>query len=104
MTPAQLEMDAFERELLCAVFGADYQQSKAFKLAETFFPGRVQSYINRFEALVGPFMNADGTTDGVRLKKVVALKYPTLAHLVPEQSFRLTEIAGAVKNFTRGAI
>lgn len=104
MTPAQIEMDAFESAVLAAVFGPDYRGNNMFKLLESFFPGRVQRYIDRFETLVSPFMNPDGTTDGARLKQAVGLKYPTLAHLVPERPFRLTELSEAIKNFIRGVI
>ena len=81
MSSAQVEMDALERAVLQAVFGQDYENSKVFKMAEAFFPGRIQGYINRFEELVGPFMQEDGSTDGTRLKRALALKYPNWAHL-----------------------
>lgn len=103
MTPAQIEMDALENAVLTAVFGNEYQNSKAFKMAEAFFPGRIQSYINRFENLVKPFMNEDGTTDGARLKQVLLLEHPSLSNLVPSTNFRLTDIASAVTQFIKGA-
>lgn len=102
MTPAQIEMDALENAVLTAVFGEAYQNSRAFKMAEAFFPGKIQGYINRFENLVKPFMNEDGTTDGAKLKQIVALEYPNLAGLVPSENFRLTELAEAVSNFIKG--
>lgn len=100
MTPAQVEMDALEQAVLEAVFGADYQNSPTFKMAETFFPGKIQGYIDRFETMIRPFMNEDGSTDGVRLKRAVELKYPNWAYWVPERNFRLTELASMAVNLT----
>ena len=102
MSPTQVELDSFENAILVAVFGQDYQNNNTFRMLNTWMPGKVQSYIDRFETIITPFMNPDGSTDGTRLRDAVALKYPELVQLIPNGTFHLSGIADAVSSFVRG--
>lgn len=93
MTPAQIELDALERAALSAVFGEDFQNSKSFRLVESFFPGRIQTYINKFEAFLKPFLDEEGLVDGAGLKEAVSIYYPEISEVIPGRKFRLSEIS-----------
>lgn len=102
MNPKQLEMDAIEEVVLQAVFGADWRGSKLFLLLNAYKPNLVQNYINRFESIVEPFMSESGTINGYLLRNALQGKHPTLAELIPDREFRLTDVAGEIIALIRG--
>lgn len=102
MTPKQIELDAFEEIILQSVFGAEWRQSKTFQLLNAFKPNLVQNYINRFEAVVEPFMSENGAVNGYLLKTALQASNSNLAELVPDREFRLTDIARDVVKLIKG--
>lgn len=104
MTPKQIELDAFETIVLKSVFGENWQQSKAFLFLNAFKPGAVQNYINRFEAVVEPFMSENGAVNGYLLKTALQVQNSMLADIVPDREFRLTDIARDVVKLLKGGL
>ena len=102
MTPKQIELDAFEEIILQSVFGAEWRQSKAFLFLNAFKPNLVQNYINRFEAVVEPFMSENGAVNGYLLKTALQASNSNLADLVPDREFRLTDIVRDVVKLIKG--
>ena len=102
MDNKQIELDSFENTVLQTVFGPDWRNSKGFKVIEFMRPGLVQGYINKFEEVVLPFMNDDGSINGVFLKKALELKNPNIAEIVPNKNFLLNDIVREVTKIYRG--
>lgn len=102
MTQKQIEMDAFENKVLSSLFGSDWRNSKEFKFIELFKPGVVQTYINKFETLVEPFMNENGTVNGYMLKQALAIKGSMFADLIPDRDFVLSNVADEVVLLIKG--
>lgn len=104
MTPKQIELDSFENSIISSVFGDKWQESKEFKLIEAFKPGYIQSYIDKFETLIDPFMREDGLVNGYLLKKAVEIKSPLFAEIIPNREFRLSELSSELLKLLRGKI
>lgn len=104
MSAKEIELDLFERTILESVFGKEYQSNYFFKIAEAYKPGVFQSYIDKFESVVKPFMVEDGSVDGARLKRVLEVAYPNIAQIVPGYNFRLSEVLQSVIQLIQGGI
>ena len=102
MDNKQIELDSFENTILQTLFGPDWRNSKGFKVIEFMKPGLVQGYINKFEEVVLPFMNDDGSVNGMMLKRALEFKSQTLAEIVPNKNFLLNEILKDVTKIYRG--
>ena len=102
MNPKQIELDAFESIVLRALFGENWQQNKTFQLINAFKPNAIQTYINRFETVVEPFMSENGAVNGYLLKTALQAQNSMLADIVPDREFRLTDIARDVIKLIKG--
>ena len=102
MENKQIELDAFEESILSSLFGENWKSSPSFKMLEVIKPNLVQGYIDRFESLVLPFMNDDGSLNGAMLKKALEIKSPTIAELIPEKNFRLNELSKGLIKILKG--
>ena len=102
MTPKQIEMDAVEELILQLLLGADWRSNKIFVLLNAYRPNMLQDYINKFEAIVGPFMSENGAVNGYLLRSALRSKGSTLADLIPDREFRLTDVAGEIIKLVRG--
>ena len=54
--------------------------------------------IKEFEYIVKPMMNEQGLVNGAMAKAILADKYPLFAKIVPENDFRLADVAEPVSN------
>lgn len=102
MNPKQLELDRTEEIVLNALFGGDYKNNAHFKLLETFKPGIVQTYIDKFETIVGPFLNEDGSVNGYMLKQALSTKYPKAKDIVPDSNFMLSDLSNQIIKMLKG--
>jgi hypothetical protein len=102
MTPKQIELDAFETIILQSLFGTEWQKNKTFLLINAFKPNAIQTYINRFETIVEPFMSENGAVNGYLLKTALQANNSMLADIVPDREFRLTDIARDVIKLIKG--
>lgn len=102
MNEKQLELDRAEEIVLRALFGNDYKNDSKFKFIETFKPGMIQSYINKFESFLGPFLEENGQVNGYMLKSVIKSKYPNLINIIPDGNFRISDLASDVINMIKG--
>lgn len=101
MDPKQIELDAFENKLLSAIFGNNWRNSAEFKLLEVFKPGMVQKAINKFEIVIGAFMNENGTINGYLLKQALLAKGSMFADIVPDKDFNLSVLVDEVANLIK---
>ena len=102
MNPKQLELDRTEEVVLNALFGGDYKNNAKFKLIETFKPGLVQTYINKFETFLGPFLEENGQVNGYMLKSAIQTKYPNLINIIPDSNFRVSDLVSDVIKAIKG--
>lgn len=102
MNPKQLELDRTEETVLRALFGEDYRNSPQFKLLEAFKPGIVQTCIDKFETLVGPFLNDNGSVNGYMLKQALGAKFPKAKDLVPDSNFMLSDLSVEIIKILKG--
>lgn len=102
MNEKQLELDRSEEIVLRAIFGDDYKNDSKFKLIETFKPGTIQTYINKFEAFLGPFLEENGQVNGYMLKSVMQTKYPNLINIIPDSNFRVSDLIKEVIKAIKG--
>lgn len=102
MNPKQLELDRTEETVLRALFGEDYKNSSNFKLLEAFKPGMVQRYIDKFEAIITPFLNDDGSVNGYMLKQALGAKFPQVKDIVPDSNFMLSDLSGQIIKMFKG--
>lgn len=87
----QSELDAFEKAILTGMFGEPKLPAWA-DLALTMKGIDPQKYVDKFEEIMKPFMRDNGLVNSQAIKKLISLKYPKYAVLVPDHDFRLVEV------------
>lgn len=97
----QNELDLAEEKLLLALFGSTSPSAKAQWLLN-FLGIDLNKYLREFEYLVRPMMNEEGLVDGKLARALVGEKWPSLAGLIPERLFRLSEIADPMVKLLEG--
>lgn len=105
----QVELDAFEKAVMRGIFGQETLPAWA-DLAFSFKGIDPQKYINRFEEVMRPFLKDNGLVNAESIKKLVAMKDPKWAALIPNEDFRLVDsaenvislISNLFNNFLKG--
>lgn len=87
----QAELDAFEKAVLNGFFGQPTLPDWA-DVALSLKGIDAQAYVNKFEAMIKPFMKDNGLVNAEAVRKLINIKYPKYAVLVPNQDFRLVEV------------
>ena len=93
----QAELDLAEEKILVSLFGSTEPSAKAQWLMN-FLGIKINDIIKEFEYIVKPMMNEQGLVNGAMAKAILADKYPLFAKIVPENDFRLADVAEPVSN------
>ena len=88
----QVELDAAESKILVAIFGSTEPGPKAQWLMN-FLGIKVNALLQDFEYIIRPMMDEQGLVDGHIARGLLADRWPWIAQLIPDKSFRLVEIA-----------
>jgi len=93
----QVELDLAEEKVLTAIFGSTTPNAKAQWLLN-FMGINLQEMVDKFEFFAKPMMNEQGLIDAKLARELVGEKYPFLANIVPDEDFRLVEVADSMVN------
>ena len=97
----QTELDLAEEKVITAIFGSKTPSAKAQWLLN-FLGIDLQKKINEFEYLVMPMMTDEGKINSPLAKSLMAEKYPFLANIIPDEDFRLVDIAEPLSKLIGG--
>lgn len=91
----QAELDAAEELIFNRILGGTCLSPTADFILKTLNID-INSYIQKFESLIKPFMTETGMVDGAMLRQAIALKSPKTSELIPPHEFRLKDIVEGV--------
>lgn len=94
----QNELDKVERKIITVLFGSENIPDKTSALLQI-MNINPNNYIRKFENKILPIMKADGSIDGVMLKRLIQLsKYNGLSQIIsiPEADFYLSDFVNSL--------